>query len=300
MEETGSENPRNSFEFMPQLNQTVVDNASQLVPREALPTKEDTPQSLAERVNSSQAFDPLQALAGGNGKGKRKRVLVNETTFSQPRRRNFSMVAEDVHLDEDGDEVRTMYAYGKPNSRIRTDVTATPMPWPIFDLGAQCFLSVRHVLTEVCASSPPNHCQMLGYYALFNSKCGRHKDDHDVRDFHQVRLGNMTDEDAVKKTLGAMVPGSDVLIYSTGPLPVLFSWCYTRHGRHFMKREDYEIHPYMQLNLGHGSLFVFKAIDDLYFYHEVGIHNICAKPWQHRIAFVFRWLGAEQQADFRV
>ena len=74
MRVTKSEFPRNSFEFMPQLNQTVVDKASQLVPREALPTKEDTPESLATRVNSSQAFDKMEALAGGNGKGKRKRA----------------------------------------------------------------------------------------------------------------------------------------------------------------------------------------------------------------------------------
>ena len=54
----------------------------------------------------------------------------------------------------------------------------------------------------------------------------------------------------------------------------------------------------MQLDLPHGSLFVFKAIDDLHFYHEVSIHWEHAESTHHRFAFVFRWLGRAQQSDF--
>ena len=97
-----------------------------------------------------------------------------------------------------------------------------------------------------------------------------------------------------------MLPGSDVLVYSSGPLPMLFSWCFTREDQHFLGREYHEIHPYMQLDLQHGSVFVFKAMDDLHYYHEVSIDWNLANELDHRFAFVFRWLGEEQECDFEV
>lgn len=269
-----------------------------MLPAEVVPVECDTPESLALRIAHACFFDELAALDGG-GRSGRKRRRLNETVYRQPRRKAWSVVVEDVHLNDDAMPVRTMYAYGKKNSRIRTLLHATPMPWPVFELGVQCFLSVRHVLAQVCASSPPNHCQMLAYYGLFDSKCGRHKDDHKKEDFHKVLLDYMTPTDAANKSKGAMVPGSDVLVYSAGPLPVLFAWCFTRKQLgHFVEREMYEIHPYMQLDLPHGSVFVFKAMDDLHFYHEINIQWTRAKPTDHRFAFVFRWLGEAQLSDF--
>ena len=286
-----------SFEFKPKLNEDVVRAALAIFPKEVLPTKGDTPEKLAARIAAANLFDELDPLKGGNGP---KRVRLNETTYSQTRRINYSTVVEE-RLDENGElRVRKMYAYGKPNTRIRTDLHATPMPWEVFELGVQCFLAVRHVLSEVCASSPPNHCQVLGYYALFKSKTGRHKDDHAKDDLHDVLLKRATVDAAVMRSVGAMVPGSDVLIYCAGPLPVLFSWCFTNGERtgHFVERELHETHPYMQLDLYDGSLFVFKAVDDLYFYHEVDVHRTLAKITDYRFAFVFRWLGTEQERDF--
>ena len=172
------------------------------------------------------------------------------------------------------------------------------MPWSVFELGVQCFLAVRGYLSDPCSSAPPNHCQLLAYYAHFESKCGRHKDDHELKDFHKVLLNHQTANEAAQCSKGAMLPGSDVMIYSTGPLPVLFSWCYTRKDGHFVAREYYEIHPYMQLILGHGSVFVFKAVDDVHFYHEVSTQLKYAKPSDYRFAFVFRWLGEAQQMGF--
>ena len=292
---------RQSLEFKPQLKESVVEAVLYgIVPQAVLPIEGDTAQSLAGRIADAKFFDELYALVAGGSRGS-KRVRLNETTYSQTRRIAWSAVVEGAHTDGDGETVWTMYAYGKGNSRIRTDVMATPMPWAIFELGVQCFLSVRHVLTEVCASSPPNHCQMLAYYALFDSKCGRHKDDHEKSDFHEVLLGRVTAAEAVNRSKGAMLPGSDVLIYSAGPLPVVFSWCFTRDNPgHFVPRESYEIHPYMQIDLPHGSVFVFKAFDDLHFYHEVSIALEYAQPTDHRFAFVFRWLGEAQQQDFLV
>lgn len=292
---------RQSSEFLPNLNPSVVDAVLMgVVPSEVRPVEGDTPLSFARRIASTRFFDELAALIGGGSRGS-KRTNLNETDYRQPRRISWSVVVEDVHLNDQGIPVRTMYAYGKRNSRIRTDVHATPMPWPVFELGVQCFLSVRHVLAEVCATSPPNHCQMLAYYGLFDSKCYAHKDDHEVHDFHDVLLGEATSAEAANRSKGAMVPGSDVLIYSAGPLPVLFAWRFTRHERgHFVGKDMYELHPFMQLDLPHGSVFVFKAVDDVHFYHEVNIQWRFANPTDYRFAFVFRWLGEAQELDFTV
>ena len=239
-------------------------------------------------------------------------MCLNETAYPQPRRKSWSIVVRDAHLNDDGVLVRTMYAYGKPNSRIRDELHATPMPWEIALLGVQLFQSVRHVLSTVCASSPPNHCQLLAYYGLFDSKMGRHKDDHTLQHmydwlFNQIdsrnrmsRVIRMDVEEAAKKSKGAMIGGSDVLIYSVGHLPVVFSFCYAQKDLPFVERRHYKIHPDMQINLPHGSLFVFKAIDDLFFYHEVSIDwgpgGACETDY--RLAFVFRWLCTE--CEFRV
>ena len=290
--------PRESYEFLPRLKKSVVDAVLSMLPAEVVPVEGDTSESLALRIARACFFDELAALDGGGRRGRKRRRL-NETVYRQPRRISWSVVVEDVHRNDDDTPVRTMYAFGKKNSRIRTHLNATPMPWPVFELGVQCFLSVRHVLAQVCASSPPNHCQMLAYYDLFDSKIGRHKDDHKKKDFHKVLLGFSTPTDAENKSKGAMVPGSDVLVYSAGPLPVLFAWCFTRkQDGHFVKRDMYQIHPYMQLDLPHGSVFVFKAMDDLHFYHEVNIQWSRAKDTDYRFAFVFRWLGEAQLSDF--
>ena len=214
--------------------------------------------------------------------------------------KSWSVVVHDVHLNERGEQVRTMYAYGKRNSRIRTEVHAEPMPKEIAALGMQCFFAVRHVLCDVCASSPPNHCQLLGYYGLFDSKVGIHKDDHELNTLYLMQLGQMDVADAVNTTKGAMVPGSDVMIYTNGSLHMNFAYHYLPKDRPYGTKILHETHPYMTCRLFHGSVFVFKAIDDLHFYHSVYIDWESATETDYRFAFVFRWLGDNQLSDFPV
>ena len=193
-----------------------------------------TPQRLLQNAFHKHCFfDELEALEGGGRKGS-NRVFLNGTMYSQPRRRSWSIVVRELELDADGQPATdgqftgelfdVMYAYGKRNSRIRTDVMATPMPWEIYQLGVQCFLAVQHHLSEACSLTPPNHCQLLGYYALFDSKVGRHKDDHEISHFHELPLTILNPKyseeekqsaiaDATMKSKGAMVLGSDVLVY---------------------------------------------------------------------------------------
>ena len=299
---TGSLYIPQSMVFQPALDPGVAEAAMDVVPDDIKSRKGDNKANLVKCISNEGFYDNLHALHGGNGCRKRKkRVPLNETDYSQPRRKSFSVVIKDVHLDKAGHPVRTMYRYGKQNSRIRTDATATPMPHEILELGTQCWRSIRHVLsTDVCTSSPPNHCQVLGYYGLLDSKIGRHKDDHHLGDLHRVLFGAMPVEKAVMKGKGAMSPGSDVLVYSAGPLPMLFKWCYAPRKGPFAPRKGHSVHPDMQIRLEHGSLFVFKAIDDLCFYHEVSIDWSTAELIDYRLAFVFRWLDGRHACDFPV
>ena len=50
----------------------------------------------------------------------------------------------------------------------------------------------------------------------------------------------LTPEEAVKKTKGTLVSGSDVLVYSLGPLPMLFSWCFASRDAPYVTREMHQ------------------------------------------------------------
>ena len=296
--------------FFPTLDPTfdpkVVEEALSLVPRQVRPRKRDRAETLARRVAKTGFFDELMALAHGNGRKGAKRLRLNQTEYPQPRRKAWSVVTKDVHQDHAGNLVRTMYAYGKPNSRIRTEVHATPMPPPILAMGDHLSTIVRHHLAEVCKSSPPNHCQMLAYYGLFGSEMGLHKDDHTIDDFHSVLFKDQTLEEAAQKSKGAMVPGSDVLIYTDAPMtPGAIHFHHPPKGYPFAPREHYVTYYGYTYCLDHGTLLLFKAVDDVNFFHSTGFYNefdsVVAQSLtseDHRFAFVFRWLGPESEAEF--
>ena len=283
------------------LNQTVIDEANALIPSEArsMPGV-DTAETLAERLSALGFFDDLLALVGGGSKGNR-RYRLNASHSPVARRKAWSLVIKGPFIEKkSGKLVRRMYSYGKPNSRIRTVVHATPMPPPIFNFGAHIFLAVRSYLSEVCRSSPPNHCQLMAYYEPFGSKTGIHKDDHTMDDFHDVLFKIKTVEEAAMRSKGAMLPGSDVLIYTDGPLPMSMYFYYPPEGNRFGPRERYIAHRYMSITMGQGSLLLYKAADDVNFYHGVDFEDDDRYPGDYRFAFVYRWLGPFQEANFPV
>ena len=283
------------------LNQTVIDEANALIPSEARSRPGvDTAETLAERLSALGFFDDLLALVGGGSKGNR-RYRLNASHSPVARRKAWSLVIKGPFIEKkSGKRVRRMYSYGKPNSRIRTIVHATPMPPPIFNFGAHIFLAVRSYLSEVCRSSPPNHCQLMAYYEPFGSKTGIHKDDHTMDDFHDVLFKIKTVEEAAMQSKGAMLPGSDVLIYTDGPLPMSMYFYYPPEGNRFGPRERYIAHRYMSITMGQGSLLLYKAADDVNFYHGVDFEDDDRYPGDYRFAFVYRWLGPFQEANFPV
>ena len=160
------------------LDKHVVDAAISCVPQDVRSREADTVDSLRERIAACGFFDDLQALKGGGREGK-KRVELNDTDYASPRRKSWSLVIEDTHVHR-GKRVRTMFNYGKLNSRIRTIAYATPMPTAVYALGKQCFCTARHLLSTGSAMFPPNHCQLMAYYQIFRSKAGVHKDNYKV------------------------------------------------------------------------------------------------------------------------
>ena len=198
-----------------------------------------------------------------------------------------------------------MLAYGKENSRIRSDLHATPMPLPVSDLVHHCCMAVRHKLSPLCQSSDPNHVQLIGYYALFNSAMTRHKDDHELDDYHSMLFNNISLHDAIMKSKsnGAMVPGSDVVILTFGSMQMLMSFCFPHKRDRFAPRKFHKVHPAYQRFLTDRTLMVFKAVDDLHFYHEVSIspfqpHNAApTDPSLYRFALCMRWLDPAKCAQ---
>jgi hypothetical protein len=290
------------------LNQKLIDAVNALIPSEARSRPGvDTAELLAERLDALGFFDDLLALVAGGSKGD-GRYRLNASHSPVARRKAWSVVIKGPFIEKkSGKLVRRMYSYGKPNSRIRSVVHATPMPPPIFNFGAHLLLAMRPFLSEVCRSSPPNHCQLLAYYDLFDSKTPKHKDDHDIRDFYdcQGTSRRFTLEEATMQSKGAMVPGSDVLIYTQGPLPMTMKFHFPPQNNRFAKREEYDWHRYMTMPLREGWLLLYRAVDDVNFFHSVDCQQKFDLPapfpkGEHRFAFVYRWLGPDQEANFPV
>ena len=213
-------------------------------------------------------FDDLDPRLGGN---KSKRIPLNESIYSQVRRLHWSVVLAEYRNDA-GQLVRKMLSYGKANSRVRSVLHATPMPSPVSDLVHHCYMTVRHELSSPCQSSAPNHVALLAYYGAFESAMTRHKDDHLLADFHRMLFKRISREDATMRSKGtAQVAGSDVLILSFGSMDMLFSFCFAHKDHRFAPMSEHRVHHTYQRLLTNRTLLVFKAVDDLHFYHTVTV-----------------------------
>ena len=147
-------------------------------------------------------MDSLQVRKGGCGPGY---VPLNTTTYGQPRRVSWSVVTGPQHVDADGDDVHTLFAYTHVG-RKPEDCRARAMPLPIFNLGVQLWQAAFPSLSKVCQLHPPTACQMLLYYDIFGpngGRMGRHRDNFKSRDaFKALILG----EDVLKTSTGHARP----------------------------------------------------------------------------------------------
>ena len=172
----GSAQGAESVCIAPRLSPFVVAAALECIPLNLLPKKDDTAETLAERLGSSIFLDDAHPLRGGNGKRKRgqsHRIRLNASTYSAPRRKSWSVVVQGECADVDGDSVVVLYNYNA-YGRTAEDVRCAPMPRPVFDLGVQLWLAAMPFLCDESRSAPPTHCQLLLYSCLFNSSMGEY------------------------------------------------------------------------------------------------------------------------------
>ena len=93
--------------------------------------------------------------------------------------------------------------------------------------------------------------------------------------------------------------GSDVLVFTLGNAPMDFVLAFHNKNNPAGAPKSYRIVPEFTFPLANGTLFIFKAVDDLIFLHGAELRA------QHkgdvhacRVALVFRWLRSER--DFLV
>ena len=155
------------------------------MPQDVIPTRDDTVDSLVERLSSSTFLEDSHVQKGGC---LMTRVRLNATSYSQPRRRSWSVQAAEPYTDEDGDAVSTLMSY-TAFGRQAEDWEAHIMPRPVFDLGVELWRVALPFLTAESRAHPPTACQLLLYYVLFNGRMGRHRDNYNTRQMRAVVSG---------------------------------------------------------------------------------------------------------------
>jgi hypothetical protein len=295
-----------SVVIRPKLSPHALAAAVRCVPTEVLPRADDTPATLAARLALTPWLDDAHVLNAGNGRrGKhgKKRRRLNETTYQQPRRKSWSVTVLPQRPDEDGEQVVSLCNYSA-YGREAKDVRCEPMPMPVFTLGEQVWLAAMPYLCEESRRNPPTHCQLLLYYRLFRSAMGRHRDNYTVRHLRAMLEGGEAVE--AGSTHASMENsqrmGSEVLLYTEGTDPMDFTLSFPPSDNLGTDIRNYVRSGVFTVSLGHGTLMVFKAIDDEFFCHEAAFD---VPTWQHlrdptgyRMCYVFRWCTSVK--NFRV
>ena len=291
------------------IDEKVQQDLHACIPNELIPRADDTVETLFARLSESDYFDVMPVLQGGNGgkKGSKKRVDLNDTDYSMPRRKTWSVLVRGEHFDADHDRVRTMYLYSSSQLEPK-DWQTEPMPMPVFIFGVHIFHGLRNhgMLSPASMHSPPNACQVLFYYGAFVPHLSRHKDNFTVREFLEVMRhcfmpqpeglheGDVREPrvdveklvaDAKRKiasgecagtpqsgSANSQLIGSDVLVYSMGNVDMDFRLCFPPKGdRLEASLREYDITPSYTFPLGPGTVFVFRGLDDFLFAHETSM-----------------------------
>ena len=141
----------------------VVVAALRHVPASVYPSSSVTPvQDLVQQMADCPGLDDIHVLHKGSGRNGR-RVRLNETAYSQPRRVSWSVLQEVRRWDgEHAAYVHGLFSYSQ-SYRLPEDWRAVPMPFDIFSLGVACWRAAWHHLTSISQQAPPTGCQLLVY-----------------------------------------------------------------------------------------------------------------------------------------
>ena len=183
------------------LPSSLMDRVKAVVPEATRPMPGDTAVSLMHRIRDDPFFEPMMVHKGGCGP---QRVQLKGTTYSQPRRKSWSVIdGPDKNFEAYMDEETGEYVYDAFNytahGRLAEDWKAYPMPLAVWDLGVAVWNIALPFLRGHSATVPPNACQLCAYYTLFGGAIQRHRDnftteqmiasleknDNDVQPFHE-------------------------------------------------------------------------------------------------------------------
>ena len=288
------------------LPSSLMDRVKAFVPEAMRPMPGDTAFNLMHRIRDDPFFEPMMVHKGGCGP---QRVQLKGTTYSQPRRKSWSVIdGPDKNFEAYMDEETGEYVYDAFNytahGRLAEDWKAYPMPLAVWDLGVAVWNIALPFLRGHSATVPPNACQLCAYYTLFGGAIQRHRDnftteqmiarleknDNDVQPFHEwvkTLSGSHHGGDANSQVLG-----SYVLVFTYGDAGMDFKLSFPPQIDPSANRKEYKVHPLFTVRLSHGTLFIFSPEDDVYFCHEAAF-PMDADGYRH--AFVFRWLSSARQ-----
>jgi len=291
--EAGSGYPASSILLKPSIDPELRAQVLAEVPPDVIPTRDDTVDSLVARLSASSFLEDSHVQMSGCLK---RRVRLNATSYSQPRRRSWSVQAAAPHTDDDGDAVSTLMSY-TAFGRQAEDWEAHIMPRPVFDLGVELWRIALPFLTAESRAHPPTACQLLLYHVLFGGRMGRHRDNYNTKQMKDVVSGKRTRASLVEGTpmgreANSQAPNTCVLIWTEGDASMTFSLSFPPRSSPKARRDDYVTHPIFSTQLGAGTLLIFTPEDDLFFCHEASFER--GESQTHRMAFVFRWLCEER------
>ena len=283
----------------------LLERVQAAFPPEMEQRPDDTADSLCSRINSNQWSEKSMVLQGGCGPA---RVQLKATTYPQPRRKTWSVVLGigEAYLDNETQQFVFDAYYYKSRQRNAEDWKACPMPLSIFELGVQLWhVALPFIHFGPSKLGPPNGCQALCYYSLFNGAIPRHRDNFTTQQMIQYGLDASEKRSSVDEWMECLAVrgpdgeavnsadiGSYVLIYTMGDAPMDFKLSFPPPGKRRAGRAQYEVHPLFTIRLSHGSLFIFSPLDDIFFCHEACFPDGAVG---YRYALVFRWHSLQAQ-----
>ena len=176
------------------------------------------------------------------------------------------------------------------------------MRWAVFALGLVLWVAAWPWLTQISRQTPPTHCQLLLYYWLLRCAMNGHRDNSSSSDIEKMAegLGIGTEGHASAGAVNSQRVGSNVLVFTTGTAPMVFTLAFAHADDILENREEYVVHPRYQMELCGGTLSILDPVDDLVFTHGAkfsGNFRISAvdgdRSWWRK-GWTFRWLQAPE------
>ena len=198
----------------------VRDSVRQLIPDVLIPRHDDSPASLAARLASCSFLDDISPIVQlplrkhkRCGPGK---LQLNSSTFAQPRRTSFG-----VPCEVGGRQCLPMYPMNHHYFSF-----CRVMPATVCELARVVWGLASPFLSPSCPTQPPNHCQLLWYYTLFESRMGQHSDNFVASDLLNYWQSGIDPTSGPEQY--AQQRGSDVLIWTEGTSPMLLTLSFPR------------------------------------------------------------------------